>query len=129
MKILIFIAFNAFCQIVHAACNESQNSLEIEPELSYIRENVFVGSGHPKIDTLNIKAPVVIEELPLVKIIISDGGILDVPKFKIPLAHTIEGNFAEAAIEVDLNKIGDFNITFVYGTSACFKVFHKLVNG
>jgi hypothetical protein len=129
MKAIIFIALYAICQTAQAQCNVLQSNSEVEPDLSIIRDNVFVGPDYPNIDSLNIRTPAVIEELSLVKIVVSDGGILDSPKLKVPVAHIIKGNFAEASIKVDIEKLGDFNITIVYGTSACFKTFHKLVSG
>ena len=129
MKVIMFIALYAICQTVQAECNVLQSNSEIEPELSIIRDSVFVGPDYPNIDTLNIRTPAVIEKLPLVEIIVSDGGILDSPKLKVPIAHFIKDNFAEASIKVDIEKLGDFNITIVYGSSACFKTFHKLVSG
>ncbi len=129
MKVkLIFIALYIICQTVQAECNVLKSNSELEPDLTIIRDNVFVGPDYPNIDTLNIRTPAVIEGLSLVKIVVSDGGILDSPKIKVPVAHIIEDNFAKASIKVDLEKLGYFNIAIVYGTGACFKTFHKLVS-
>jgi hypothetical protein len=129
MKKITFITLLGFCNLTQAECNEAQERAEMAPEINYIRNNVFVGASHPNIDTIILTVPSGLEGLSLVKIVVSDGGILGIPSYKMPLAFNLENGFAKTAIEVDLKKIGDFTISFQYTSNECGKAFYKLISG
>jgi hypothetical protein len=128
-KLIFFVLLLCEACIAQAACTDAQNKAEIDPDIKIVHGNVYVGPNHSGIDTITLKVPAIIEGLNLLSMNVNDGGILNVPKYKFPLAYDLTQEFSIAKLEVDLSSIGKFNVSFNYKSNKCNKSFFKLING
>lgn len=113
---------------VKASCSEIQKDVEVEPVYEITLGNVWVHPNHPNIDTVTLTAPLNLKGMKLSRITVNSGGILDVPIFKFPIQYSTSGDLAVSTIEVDLDKIGDFHVSYIYDDGACSKAFHNLIS-